>query len=199
MDEGERVRMSCRITLICHAATVAMRGGIFPGDVLLDLPARPLPAALAARLPAWDRAWTSPAEAARRTAHALGLAAAVPTADLRDGDLGRWAGRSLAAIAADEPAALAAWLADPAAAPHGGEDGAALLARVGGWLEACARLGGRTLGVTHAAVVRAAIVHALGAGPPVLRHIDAAPLTLTELSWHAGCWRLRATGGRLGR
>ena len=92
--------MSCRITLICHAATVAMRRGIFPGDLLLDLPARPLPAAAAARLPAWDRAWTSPAEAARRTAQALGLAA-VPTADLRDGDLGRWAGRSLAAIAAE--------------------------------------------------------------------------------------------------
>ena len=75
-----------------------------------------------------DRAWTSPAARARQTAEALGLAADVEPA-LRGCDHGRWTGCSLAeAQAADGEAALLAWLGDPAAAPHGGESFADVLA-----------------------------------------------------------------------
>ena len=190
--------MGGRVTLICHAATPAMRRGIFPGDARLDMPVRAALAGLAGRLPARDRAWTSPAACARQTARALGLAA-VEALALRDADHGRWAGRGLREIGSAEPAALAAWLADPATAPHGGEDGAALLARVAGWLEERVRLPGRAVAVTHAAVIRAALVHALKVAPVVARHIDVAPLTMTVLTWNAGRWRLRTTGERLRR
>jgi len=75
----------------------------------------------------------SPARAAVETAAALGLAATVDPG-LADWHLGEWRGRALDEIAAAHPAELAAWLAAPDAAPHGGESLTALLARVAGWL-----------------------------------------------------------------
>ena len=68
-------------------------------------------------------------------------------------------------VARREPDAFAAWLGDPAAAPHGGELFAALIQRTRAWLAQALEREGATLAVTHAAVIRAAIVVALGAGP----------------------------------
>ena len=154
------------------------------------------PRTLARRLPRADRAWTSPALRARQTAAALGLDAAVEPA-LGDLDFGRWAGRTLAEVEAAEPLALAAWLADPATAPHGGEDFSSLRARVGAWLDQRRGETGRLVAVTHAAVIRAAVIHAIEATARSFGHIDVAPLSLTELTCTAGRWRLRALGRRL--
>ena len=87
-----------------------------------------------------------------------------PTGQLRDCDHGSWAGRSLAEIQAEAPEALAAWLSDPAANPHGGESIADLIRRVAAWCDSPERGEGRVLAITHPAVMRAALVHALGAG-----------------------------------
>ena len=83
-------------------------------------------AALAGSIGSADRVLVSPALRARQTAVALELPATIDEL-LRDVDYGRWAGATLKEIAAREPAAVAAWLGDPAAAPHGGEPLAALL------------------------------------------------------------------------
>ncbi|MFO1072609.1 MAG: histidine phosphatase family protein [Geminicoccaceae bacterium] len=198
MDEGERVRMSCRITLIFAMPRRWPCEG--------DLPA--------------TCCWTCPPGRCRQRSPrgcrpGIGHGPAWPR--LRAGRRTPWVSPPLSsprtcatAISAAGP--VAAWLRSQPTSRQRSPPGspirprpcmAARTARRCSTVSAAGSLArdwaGRTLGVTHAAVVRAAIVHALGAGPPVLRHIDAAPLTLTELGWHAGCWRLRATGGRLGR
>jgi broad specificity phosphatase PhoE len=44
--------------------------------------------------------------------------------------------------------------------------------------------------VTHAEVVKAAVVHALGAPLAAFWRIDSSPLALTELHAHDGRWTL---------
>ena len=99
-----------------------------------------------------------------RDGAALGFDAVVELA-LRDCDYGRWRGLASKDVAQREPDAFAAWLGNPASAPHGGELIAALIERVGAWLTQSLAHENATLAVTHASVVRAAIVNALGAGP----------------------------------
>ncbi|WP_433236000.1 histidine phosphatase family protein [Actinomadura nitritigenes] len=48
--------------------------------------------------------------------------------------------------------------------------------------------------INHPAVVRAAVLHALGVPPQVFWRIDVAPLTQTWLTRTTGRWRLRETG-----
>jgi broad specificity phosphatase PhoE len=80
------------------------------------------------------------------------------------------------------------------AAPHGGESFADLIERIGAWLTQSLAREGATLAVTHAPVVRAAIVNALGASPCGFWRVDVAPLSLARLSGHAGRWNLVALG-----
>ena len=183
------------LTLICHGPTRATRAAAFPRDEPLEPGAAEAIRALRPRLGRTTRAWTSPALRARETAAALGLAAGVEPL-LREGDAGRWAGRQVSAVAAAEPAAFAAWLADPAAAPHGGEPLGDLLARVAGWIEARRDEPGRGVAVTHASVVRAAVLHVLGAPPAAFGRIAVAPLGLVRLRGDGRRWTLRA--GELG-
>src|SRR5690606_31382694 len=78
-------------------------------------------------------AWTAPVRAARQTAAALGLAACEAVA-LGEADCGRWRGLPYERVAEQEPDAIARWLADPDAAPHGGEPLTAHAATVARWL-----------------------------------------------------------------
>ncbi len=186
--------MSLRLTLVCHASTGATRRAVFP----LDEPLEPAGAAKAAALAATraaslgriDRAWSSPALRALQTAAALGFDAAVDPA-LADLDPGRWAGRSLAEVEASDAAGLRRWATDPAAAPHGGESVERLLRRVTDWLDARAAGDGRLLAVTHAAVIRAAIVATLGAAPEAFWRIDVEPLGIATLHRRPGGWTWR--------
>jgi len=182
--------MNRRLTLICHAATAATRAAAFPADEGIEPAAAPL-AALAARVGRIDRAFAGPALAARQTAAALGLAATEEPA-LRDAAVGRWAGRRLADVAAEDPQGVAAWRADPAAAPHGGEPLAAVLARVAAWLDARVPERGHVVAVTHAAVLRAAVVAVLAAPPTAFWRVDVEPLGIIELGSDGRRWNLRA-------
>jgi broad specificity phosphatase PhoE len=181
--------VNARLSLVAHASTAATSQVAFGGDEGLE--PRGAAAAAAARLRRVTRTVCSPARAAVETAAALGLAATVD-AGVADWQLGRWRGRTLDEVAADHPADVAAWLGDPDAAPHGGESLTALLARVADWL---ARTDGEghTVAVTHAAVVRAAVVVTLGAPPAGFWRIDVAPLTATVLRGGPGRWTVRGT------
>jgi broad specificity phosphatase PhoE len=141
-----------------------------------------------------DVAWTSPALRARQTAEALGLDAAVDPV-LRDIDLGRWTGHGFDAVLADEPEAMAAWTSDPDAAPHGGESVTALVERVRPWLDALRHDDRRIVAVTHAAVIRAAVLLAIEAGPRSFWRLDVAPLSRVVLSGTPSRWTLRSLQG----
>jgi broad specificity phosphatase PhoE len=173
--------MTSRVVLLCHAATSATRRAAFPTDEPIEAVPSPLPLRA-------DTYLTAPETSCRQTAEALGLPATVDEG-LRDCDHGAWRGRTLDDLTASDPEAVTRWLTDPSAAPHGGESTLDLLGRVGAWLDALA--GRRVVAVTHPAVVRAAVVHAILATPRSFWRIDVPPLSQTVLSGQSGSWRLR--------
>jgi broad specificity phosphatase PhoE len=184
--------MVLRLSWICHAPTAATRRAAFPLDEPLDETERAKAAAVQARLS--GHAWTAPERRARETAEALGLTADVDP-ELRDCDCGRWAGRSLTDLLAAEPAALGAWLTDPQSNPHGGESIADLARRVAAWLEARTREEGRMIAVAHPAVIRAAILHAMGAPLASFWRVEVAPLAAVGLSHDGRRWTLQSIAG----
>ncbi len=185
--------MTARLDLIAHGPSAATRAARFPDDEALEASAARALETMRGRLTAYACVLTAPSRAARETAAALGLAADVETA-LRDCDYGRWRGLAAKGVAEREPDGFAAWLGDPEAAPHGGELFAAMIERAGAWLARSAARDGATLAVTHASVVRAAMVSALGAAPSAFFRIDVAPLSLARLSGREGRWNLVAFG-----
>jgi broad specificity phosphatase PhoE len=189
MRDEAAEKMTTRLNLLCHASTTAVRAFAFPADEPLDPQGRQKLAAVPHRLRHHDRCFTSPALRASQTAEALGLDAATEPA-LRDCDYGTWTGRSLDDVQAQDPEAVAEWIRNPEAAPHGGESTVALMARVSRWLEVQKAAPGMIVAVTHASVIRAAIVCALEAEPRSFWHIDIAPLSLTRLSANNGRWTL---------
>jgi len=185
--------MPRRLTLLCVPATAALRAGRFPADDGLDADNLVQLAGWAGKPGRPDRVLCSPMACARDTARALGLPVTVEDA-LREVHYGRWRGRSLKEIGAAEPDALAAWLSDPEMNAHGGESLAAVIDRAGLWLSRCEP--GHTLAVTHASVIRAIVVHALGAGAQAGMRLDVAPLTLTTLSGHDAAWRVTSVAAQ---
>jgi broad specificity phosphatase PhoE len=187
------------LLLVRHAPTSATRAAAFPADEPLDERGRAATAGLAASLPRHADVITSPARRCRETAEAAGLEATVDE-QIRESDFGTWAGRSLADINAEDPKAVESWMLDPQAAPHGGESLATFAARVAAWLDSQAGAEGRLAAITHAEVIKAAVVHALGAPLPAFWRIDASPLAITELHAHSGRWtvvRLNCAAGAL--
>lgn len=183
--------MPTRLLLVAHAATAATRRAAFPLDEPIEPAARESAVRLAPRLGRSERAYAAPEERTRDTAAALGLAPETQLL-LADIDLGRWKGRSFDEMLAEGPDAIAAWTSDPASRPHGGESVEELIARVRPWLDHQREEGGRVVAVTHPAVIRAAVVIALGAPPASFWRIDAGPLTRTELRGDGRRWTLRA-------
>ncbi|MFF9349117.1 histidine phosphatase family protein [Streptomyces sp. NPDC014734] len=179
--------------LISPALNAALREARFDGDAPLDPAGARQAREAAAAVPSADRYVCGPSERCAGTADALGLRAAREPA-LRGWDMGRWAGRRLADVGADEPDAVSAWLADPSAAPHGGESLLAFCGRVGEWLESVPGPDGgdrvRWVAVAEPAVVRASIVAALALPASAFWRLDVAPLTLTGLRGRSGRWNL---------
>jgi broad specificity phosphatase PhoE len=187
--------MTVRLTLVCHGATAATVGASFPaGEPLTERGLREATTAAAALAGTAGRtmAWCSPAPAAVQTAEALGLSAQIDPG-LRDCDLGRWRGRPLADVHAAEPGEVGAWMSDPAAAPHGGESVLDLIDRTAGWLAGRLHHVGRASAVTHAAVIRAAVLHVLDAPAVSFWRVDVPPLAKVRLTGHGGRWQLLAS------
>jgi broad specificity phosphatase PhoE len=182
--------MTSRVTLISPAITEALREARFDDGCSLDESGRRLAQAAAGSFPVVERVVCSPTVRCRETAAALGVHAtdAVSLAAL---DAGRWRGSTLAGVSAEEPDALARWLSDPDAAPHGGESVRAVCDRVGAWLDTVAGEEGRTVAVAEPEIVRAAVVRALGAPESAFWRTDVPPLTAVELSGRAGRWNVR--------
>ncbi len=176
-----------RLLLLRHASTAATRSFAFPADESLDERGRAAATELLGLLPANGEVVSSPAARCLQTAGAAGITPALEPA-LRECDFGSWTGRTLAELNAAEPDAVAAWMSEPTARAHGGETQAEFVERVAHWLDVQATLEGRMLAITHGGVVKAALVHALGAPLEAFWRIDVAPLALTELHAHDGRW-----------
>ena len=190
-----------RLSMIAHAATVAQRLAAFPLDEpILDepilgehIPDQEISRATALKLQARNgQIWSAPEQRAQQTARLLGVPA-TPAEDLRECSYGRWAGRRMDAVHAEDPEGILTWLTDPGAAPHGGESIEVLVSRIGAWMEE-RRDAQRTVAITHPGVIRAAIVHALQVPPNAFWRIDIAPFTVTELRWNQHRWTVRSTG-----
>lgn len=175
-------RPAARLTLISHAMTDAMSAGRFP----LDEPLSDIGRRQASPLDTDARALAGPELRTRQTAELLDLRACIEPG-LADLDCGGWRGRALHDL---PPAELETWLTDPGQAPHGGESIVGLVERVARWLAQTGD-GGRTVAVTHPAVIRAAILVALDAPPTSFWRIDVAPVSHTVLHRRGGGWTLR--------
>jgi broad specificity phosphatase PhoE len=186
-----------RLMLVRHAPTSATRASAFPADEPLDEGGREQAAGLAATLPSRAAIITSPARRCRETAEAAGLEAVIDEG-IAECDFGSWSGRSLAGVNVDEPDGVRTWMLDPDAAPHGGESLGMFCARIARWLDAQAEKDGRLVAITHGEVIKAAVVHALGAPVLAFWRIDASPLALTELHAHGGRWTVTRLNCALG-
>ncbi|MGF6131415.1 broad specificity phosphatase PhoE [Pseudomonas sp. EB276 TE3739] len=180
---------SSRLTLICHARTVAQKLARFPtNEPVEDLALAS--DAFRARFPSPRRLICAPELRTLQTAAWFGADAQIDQA-LRDCDWGRWHGQSIKELQAYEPEALHAWLADPEAAPHGGESVRQLTQRVTKWLDTIAPTPGHVVAVTHPFVIRAALMQVLQGA--AFNAIDVEPLSVIELRFN-GIWRLRLPG-----
>lgn len=159
--------------LVRHAGTAATRSAAVPDD-------EPATAHLP-DLTAWQgrtgEVWTSPARRCR-VAHAR------VDPRLRPWDLGSWVGRDLAELD------LASWRADPSYDAHGGESLLALSERVQGLVASWQQREGRLVAVTHAAVIKAAVVQALRAPLDAVWDVDIAPASTSELHLRPGSVRV---------
>jgi broad specificity phosphatase PhoE len=185
--------MLVRLTMICHGATAAMRKGMFPLDEPLEPRALALADTMRGTLRHADRVWTSPALRACQTVEALSLRASIEPR-LTDQDHGNWAGKSFDELQGEQPDGIAAWLTDPDAAPHGGESLADVARRITGFMDGLIADRGHTIAVTHASVIRTAIVQILGAPLSACRKIDVEPLSITDFRGDGRRWVLRACG-----
>ncbi len=111
-------------------------------------------------------------------------------------DFGRWTGRGLLEVGRSEPEGLQAWLSDPYAAPHGGESLAAMVIRLGRWLDTTDWPDAKTEVETSSLVARGLVVHALGARPEVIFRVDVSPGGRVLLSRSGSFWRLQELARR---
>ncbi|MCX4552137.1 histidine phosphatase family protein [Streptomyces sp. NBC_01387] len=189
--------MSVRVTLVTAARSSSRLAERFDDDRPLDQTGWhevQLSASALVPLAAAELRYCSPTARSRATGDALGFAPLLQPA-LSDCDMGRWRGFTLAEVAAREPAAVDAWLADPRSAPHGGESLLRFISRIGGWLETRPACDGSIVAVAEPSVVRAALVYALKAPPSTYWNVDVRPLSTVTLTGLPGRWSLRLETG----
>lgn len=184
--------MPIKLRLSAHAKTATLRAAGFPDDEPIEAQAAVELKSRLHRPGRPDRCMAAPELRTRQTATGLGFEPVIDPL-LRDCDYGRWRGRTFTDIQQTEGMALADWMNDPAATPHGGESLDDVSARCAAWLAQQAEGSGQWLVVTHASVIRLTMMHVLGAPLSAYRHIDAPPLAGVALSFNR-MWRLQLDG-----
>ncbi|WP_108219690.1 histidine phosphatase family protein [Pseudomonas sp. GV085] len=179
-----------RLTLICHARTVAQKLARFPLDEPLEMDWQALRLSRGNQFKGTPRLVCGPELRTRQTAELFGSASEIVDA-LKDCDFGRWGGERIGDLQKNASEALQHWLGDPASAPHGGESLVQLGERVGAWLTTLQSTPGHIVAITHPFVIRAALTQVLQGASSGL--IDVEPLSAVELRFH-GRWRLRLPG-----
>ncbi len=186
-----------RLLLVRHADTAATRAAAFPADEPIDERGQAAASELAIALPAGCEVVSGPALRCRQTADAAGIRLRTD-AVLAECDFGRWSGRSLADVHERDPEGARVWMLDPDAAPHGGESLTTFARRIARWLDHQLVADGALAAITHGGVVKAAVVHALGAPLLAFWRIEIAPLSITELHGRDGNWTVARVNCPLG-
>ncbi|WP_330348054.1 histidine phosphatase family protein [Streptomyces sp. NBC_00582] len=182
--------MTSRVSFVPPAMNTSLRLARFDDGCSLDAGGEARARAAAGSLRPAVRVLVSPSARCRETAAALGLDA-VGEERLAGLDMGRWRGLTLDEVGAAEPQEVGRWLADPDAAPHGGESVTDLCARVGRWLDTARETEGHTIAVVEPEIVRAVVVRVLGAPTAAFWRLDVPPLSVTSVSGRDGRWNLR--------
>jgi len=170
-----------RLPLVRHPGTASTRHAVVPAD---EPAAEPLP-----DLNGWlGRSGTVVTSPARRCR--IGCVPVDPR--LRAWDLGDWTGRPLGDLD------LVSWRTDPAFAGHGGESLLALAERVRALLADWRGDSGRLAVVTHAPVIKMAVVQALHAPVETVWDLDVPPASSTELHSTPSGWRVTRVSCREG-
>ena len=132
----------------------------------------------------------SPLRRTRQTAEEVAAATSARVEyddDLRETDFGDWEGLTFTEAQRRWPAEVAAWLADPAAAPPGGESFAAVAIRVqAAWERLMAAHARETvLVVSHVTPIKTLLTEALLAPPAAMyrMHLDVG--SLSEVDWYS--------------
>jgi probable phosphoglycerate mutase len=132
----------------------------------------------------------SPLRRTRQTAEEVAAATSARVEyddDLRETDFGDWEGLTFTEAQRRWPAEVAAWLADPAAAPPGGESFAAVAIRVqAAWERLMAAHARETvLVVSHVTPIKTLLTEALLAPPAAMyrMHLDVG--SLSEIDWYS--------------
>ncbi|MFU2329606.1 histidine phosphatase family protein [Pseudomonas sp. NFX98] len=179
-----------RLTLMCHARTVAQKLARFPTDEPLEMDWQSARGVRSTQFKLPPKLLCGPERRARQTAELFGSTVEIVEA-LRDCDFGRWSGVRINDLQKAEPELLQSWLADPNSAPHGGESMAQVTERVSAWLATLEPAPGHVVAVTHPFIIRAALTTVLGSS--AFNLIDVEPLSAIELRFN-GYWRLRLPG-----
>ncbi|MEV4160087.1 bifunctional RNase H/acid phosphatase [Nonomuraea dietziae] len=190
---GPATRVATSLLLLRHGETPLSAERRFSGlgDPELTPNGRAQAEAAARRLSAppyrLDVVVSSPLKRARRTAEAVAGLAGLDVEvddDLRETDFGAWEGHTFTEIQRRWPAELAAWLADPTAAPPQGESFTEVARRVEAARDRLLeRYEGRTvLVVSHVTPIKTLLRLALMAPPEALyrMHLDLACLSLID-------------------
>ena len=177
--------MARRVVVLAHGRAGAAADPVFgdPGRLVAGTEISPVPG----RVLEW---LIGPEPACRETAELAGAADPSTAQGLAGPDLGRWTGRRLSAVAAEDPAGLQAWLSDPTAAPHGGESLADAQVRVGDVVDGRAWPDGRSVVVVSPVVARLLALHAIGGAADLGFRLDVRFGGLFELSRAGRGWRL---------
>jgi ribonuclease H / adenosylcobalamin/alpha-ribazole phosphatase len=137
-----------------------------------------------------DAIVTSPLLRAVQTAEEVAATTGVPAvtdAGFRETDFGAWEGLTFAEVRERWPDELNRWLADPGAAPPGGESLAEVSQRVTAALQRVLSAGERqtVLVVSHVTPIKTLVAAALLAPPAALyrMHLDVA--ALSRIDWYA--------------
>ena len=132
----------------------------------------------------------SPLRRTRQTAEEVASATSAPVEyddDLRETDFGDWEGLTFTEAQRRWPDEVAAWLADPAAAPSGGESFAAVAIRVQAARERLMAAHARetVLVVSHVTPIKTLLTEALLAPPAAMyrMHLDVG--SLSEIDWYS--------------
>jgi broad specificity phosphatase PhoE len=185
--------MNVRVSLVAAARGSSLLAERFDDDRPLDGAGwRAVESAAHGLVPlgAAELRYCSPSPRSRATGQALGYAPLAQPA-LRDCDMGRWRGLTLAEVTEREPGSVDLWLTDPRPSPHGGESLLSFISRIGGWLDSRpADDGAAIVAVAEPSVVRAALVYALRAAPLTYWNVDVRPLSTVTLTGRSGDWHL---------
>lgn len=181
-----------RLTLLCHARTVAQKLACFPTDEPVEMDWQSARGARAAQFKK-PRAYSAALNCARGKRPSC--LAAMWSLSRRCGIAISDAGKAHESTTCKvEPESLQAWLDDPHSAPHGGESVTQLGQRVAAWLTTLEATPGHIVAITHPFVIRAALTQVLQS--VAFNLIDVEPLSAIELRFN-GCWRLRLPGTSL--